>query len=219
MLATGETSVEGIRDNSELLRRVASGDRPALRLILTELRPQLRESLSSRIPAWLQRLVDADDIIQTAYVDVFRRIDSEFGPRDPRSFPRWVTAIALNRARDAIRQEKAAKRGGGRNGRAYSRKIEDSTISLLNQIAGSGESPSRSVSRREVVSAVQQAIETLPTRYQQVIWTVYIQGRSVKDAAVAMDRSERAVHGLCRRGLKLLEVQLRRRTGLLTSTG
>lgn len=211
--------MDGTRLSAELLQKAASGDRPALMLFLTELAPQLRAALSKRIPTWLQRLVDPDDIVQIAYVDVFRRIGTEFGPRSSKNLHRWVMAIALNRARDAIRQEKTAKRGGGRIGVAHERGIEESTICLLNQIAGPGQSPSRSAARKEVAGAVQAAIDKLPTRYRMVIRTVYIEGGSVKEAAAAMDRSERAIHGLCRRGLKLLEAQLREKTGLLSTAG
>lgn len=211
--------MDGLHEHADLATRVASGDRAALCLLLTEMRPQLRETVSRRIPTWLRRLVDSDDIIQIAYVDVFRRIGTEYGPRNSDSLPRWVTAIALNRARDAIRQERAVKRGGGQNRLADARTIEKSTIFLLDQIAGPDHSPSRSVARREVVRVVHEAINLLPARYQQAIWIVHIEGGSAKQAAAVMNRSERAIHGLCRRGLKLLEAQLRQRTGILTSTG
>lgn len=208
---------DGTDQYTEHANRIATGDQAALTLLLTEMRPQLRSTLAKRMPIWLQRLVDPDDIIQIAYVDVFRRIGTSAGPRTPDTFPRWITAVALNRLRDAIREETAAKRGG-HNGPAIQRAIEDSTIMLLDRIAGPGHTPSWSVARQEIVKAVHEAVQVLPTRYRQVIWIVYIQGGSAKQAAEAMRKSERAIHGLCRRGLKLLESELRQRTGLLSST-
>ncbi len=190
-----------------------------LRLLLTEMRPRLRRILARRIPSWLQRLVDPDDIIQIAYVEVFRKIETASGPRTAESLPRWVTAVALNRARDAIRQERAAKRGGGANGVGRARTIDDSTIFLLDQIAGPNHTASRSVARRETVRMMHEAIDLLPAQYRQAIWLVHIEGRSAKHAAAEMNRTERAIHGLCRRGIGLLESQLRQRPGLLTSIG
>ena len=58
------------------------------------------------------------------------------------------------------------------------------------------------------LTAQQQAMADLPERYRQAVWMVHIEGLAVRDVAAKLERSDRAVHGLCRRGLKLLQEQL-----------
>ncbi len=192
----------------DLVVRAAAGDSIALKGLLTTSRPRLCVYISHRIPTGLGRLIDAEDIVQEAHIVVFRRISS-FEARGRDSFFRWVAAIALSKLRAAIKRHRAAKRGGGRlaAGR-MTKSIEDSTIALLDMLSGPGETPSRSVARREAVDAVQKALDEIPERYRQAVWLVHIEGRCVRDAACQIGRTERAIHGLCRRGLKLLEERL-----------
>ena len=202
-----------------LARRAANGDMVALKLLLTESRRHLCERMSRRIPADLRPRFDVEDIVQEAHIEVFRNIDS-FEPRGPDSFARWVATIALNRLRSAIRRQRALKRGGEHTGGVPTGwSIEDSTIALLDTLAGPDHTPSRSVARLEAIEAVQAALAELPADCQRAVWLVHIEGRSVKAAATKMGRSERAIHGLCRRGLGLLRDRLRNATRFLSSTG
>jgi RNA polymerase sigma-70 factor (ECF subfamily) len=199
--------------------RAADGDAVALKLLLIESRRNLCERMSRRIPADLRPSLDIEDVVQEAHIDVFRRIDS-FEPRGSDSFERWVAAIALNRLRSAIRKQRTLKRGGGcPGGSPTGWNLEDSTIALLDALAGPDHTPSRSVARLEAVAAVQAALAELPARYQRAVWLVHIEGRPVKVAAAEMGRSERAIHGLCRRGLGLLRNRLQSATRFLSSSG
>lgn len=203
----------------DLLLRAIDGDTVALKLLLTESHGPLCERISRRVFGDLQRVVDVEDIVQEAHVEVFRRIRS-FEPRGPGSFSRWLTAIAINRLRNAIKRHRAAKRGGGRIARSPSdRRIEDSTIALLSALRSPEKTPSRCVARREAVDAVHSALDELPEHYRRAVWLVHIEGRSVRETASQMGRTERAIHGLCRRGLKLLETRLQSSSRFLSSTG
>ena len=206
-------------DSEGLVKRAVEGDSVALKLLLTNSRPRLRGYVSSRIPQDLSRVVDADDLVQDALMDVFRYIGT-FEERGPDSFFRWVATITLHKLRNAIRSCRAAKRGGGRVPVTLASKgLEDSTIALLDQLAGTGNTPSRSVARGEAVRAVHLALEGIPKSNRRAVWLVHIEGRSAKDAAADMGKTERAVHGLCRRGLVLLRGELQSASRFLSSTG
>lgn len=99
----------------QLLERAASGDRLALRLILAESRERLRDYLSRRVPADLAGLIDAEDIVQEAHIEVFRRIEG-FEPRGAESFFRWEATMAMNLLRNAVKWHRCAKRGGQPHG-------------------------------------------------------------------------------------------------------
>jgi len=203
----------------EYVQRAMQGDSVALKVLLTESHGRLSAQFATRVPATLRGTVGVEDLIQEAHVEVFRRIQA-FVPRGPRSFDRWVLAIALSRLRNAIRRQNAVRRGGGRiTTPATTRSIEDSTIVLLDAIAGPGHTPSRSVARAELVQAVQAALAELPEHNRRALWLVHIEGRPVREAAAEMGRTERAIHGLCRRGAALLRAQLKSASRFLASDG
>lgn len=60
----------------------------------------------------------------------------------------------------------------------------------------------------ELVHSVQTALSELPTRNQQAIWLIHFECETAQQAAVKMGCTERAIHGLCRRGLEILGARL-----------
>ena len=71
---------------------------------------------------------------------------------------------------------------------------------------------------REALAALEEALVGLPARYQQALRLVHLEGKAVAEAAERMNCTDRAVHGLCRRGLKLLGEQLES-ANMFLSTG
>jgi RNA polymerase sigma-70 factor (ECF subfamily) len=92
-------------------------------------------------------------------------------------------------------------------------------IGLLDLIASPLRSPSRILARREAVEAVRTALSSLPHHYRRALGLVYVQGHTAADAAAEMGNTERAVHGLCRRGLKMLQQQMGSASAFLSSSG
>lgn len=192
----------------QLIQRAGAGDRVALTLLLKCTRRRLGDHLARRIPRRLQAALDADDLIQQAQTEVFRRIGG-FEARGPESFYRWVAAIGLGKLRDAIKRERAGKRGGGRAVVAEAPGGDvRSMITLLDLIAAPSRTPSRSAARHEQVDALRVALGRLPEHYAQAVRLVYFDGQPVAEAARLMGKTPRAVHGLCRRALELLRSEL-----------
>lgn len=204
---------------ADLVRRAAAGDSVAAALLLKDSRDRLCRYLGRKVPGDLRGTMDAADIVQEAHVEVFRHLD-RFESRGPDSFYRWVATIALRKLRAAIKQRRTAKRGGGRTPAAPARRdIDSSMIALLDDLAAPGRTPSRVVARAEALEAVKAALETLPERNREAIWGVHIEERPVADVAERMGVTDRAVHGLCRRGLKLLRERLGTASKFLSSSG
>lgn len=195
-------------ENQALVERAKAGDSVALKVLLTETYGPLRGLVRQKIPPNFGSLIDPEDIIQDTHVEVFRRIEA-FVPTDGDSFFRWAATIAVNRVRSVLRHHRAVKRGGMDGGaRPNGWTVEDSSVALLNLVATTSKTPSRSAIRHEAVSVVQTALEELPPRQRDAIRSIYLDGSSVRATAERLDCTERAVHGLCRRGLKLLAVHL-----------
>jgi RNA polymerase sigma-70 factor (ECF subfamily) len=204
---------------AELVFRAVRGDHVAVTMLLTQSRQQLLRQVAGHIPADVRGLLDADDIVQQAHVDVFRKL-SQFEDRGAGSFARWTATIALHRLRDAIRRQRADKRGGASSPvQARTAQLEDSLITLLEWAEAPGNSPSRSVARREAVEAVQHALDELPPDYRRALWMVNIEGLSVVAAAQAMGRTERAIHNLCYKARKRLRELLGERERYLSHGG
>lgn len=180
----------------------------ALTLTLQQGRAALREQLALRIPRDLSGLLDADDLVQETHIEAFRHFD-EFHSRGGGHFRGWLRKIAIHKLRDAIKRHRADKRGGGRAQLVPARDATESTMMLLDALAQESRTPSRSVARLEALGLLERAIQSLPPRYQEAVRLVYIEQRSVVDAAQQTGTSERAIHGLCRRSIKLLRETLR----------
>ncbi len=200
----------------ELACQAARGDQVALTLLLKKTKRDQHGYITGKLPAGLSGVIGADDIVQDTHVEVYRRI-AGFQWQGTGSFGRWLRTIAIRRLRDAIRHHRRAKRGGGRQPAALNGAArEDSMIALIDMLAAPGKTPSRVVARDEAVSAVEKALESLNEDQRRAIMLVHLEGKPITEAAEAMARSERSVHGLLRRGLEKLREVLGRESKLLT---
>ncbi len=196
-----------------LVERAADGDQVALKVLLTRSRLGLHEYIAGRIPRNGHPLIDAEDIIQATHVSVFQNITA-LRSTHPASFNRWIKTIALSHLRNTIKLHRAVKRGEDRQVAGDARKTwEDSTLALFDALAAAGRTPSLSFARREAITAMETALSELPLHYQHAVRLTHLEGLSVKEAAQIMGRTERAIHGLCRRALMQLEEQLAVSTG------
>lgn len=196
-------------------RHAIAGNTQALKLLLTLARPQLRQYVERRIPIELRNAIESDDIVQEAYINVFRGLES-FRPDGPAALERWLMTVLVNRLRDAKRSARAMRRRARLAG-TVAPQIDDSAVLLIETLAGPTKTPSSHAARAEACLSLQRAIRALPSDYQQAVWMVYIEGRPIGDVAQALSRTPRAIHGLCRRGLARLHADLGSRSGFLGS--
>lgn len=200
---------------AELVRKAIDGDTVAVTVLLTHGRQGLRTFLANRVPRTIHAVVDVDDIIQEAHIEVYRHVGG-FEPRGPGSFHRWVAAIALRRLRNAVRTQGALKRGGPAPISAKANTREDSLRALLELLAGPGDTPSRTAARSEAVDALDVAIAGLPPHYREAVRLVYLEGHPVADAADMMGRTPRAIHNLCHKAKEKLRQTLGSSSRFLT---
>ena len=207
------------RRQADLVQRARGGDDLALTMLLTDSRRRICSYLAGKIPADLRSTIDPDDVVQDAHVEVYNNIH-RLDSNAPEAFDRWVKTISIRKLRDRLRRRRAAKRGGGKYEAKENRvQVEDSMIGLLDLVAVSTRTPSRSVARAEAIEAVQAALDELPEHYRQAIWMTHIAGVPVAETARRMGRTERAIHGLNRRGMKILGDLLGSSTKFLSSSG
>jgi RNA polymerase sigma-70 factor (ECF subfamily) len=200
----------------DLIDRAVHGDQAALERLMLAHYDELARRVEQRLPRSLQSVVGADDIVQSTYAQVFAKID-QYEHRDDGSFLAWLLAIAENRLRDAIRAQGRKKRGGDRVRVSTTPDDQQSgAANLFDALAGPGNTPSRSLARREGIRAVQVAVAGLPDEHRRAVELRYFEGYSLEETARLMDRSTGAVRGLLDRAKKKMRETLERASRFLS---
>jgi RNA polymerase sigma-70 factor (ECF subfamily) len=193
-----------------LVLAAANGDPAALQELLLLYTPELVSHIASKLPASVQSVIDAEDVLQQTFIQAFRDI-SRFEPRSDRSFLSWLKAIAEHRAQDAVKSLHRHKRGGEFvQIRLRSRDSSRSMVDLVELLSAESHTPSESVAGHEAVEAVQRAIDALPQDYQQAVRLYLLQGKSLSETAALMNRTPRAVKSMVDRAKKKMRAFLGR---------
>lgn len=192
-------------EHTDRLQRAVEGDLDVLEALLAEYAPALRAHLASKIDSWWQSLIDEDDVLQVTFLEAFLRIGS-FRDRGAGSFRAWLTTLATNNLRDAIRGLSAQKRTP-----PAQRLVADPSASaalLLEQIAVTTTTASREFAVGELQTLVQSEVDRLPPDYARVIRLYHLEGRAIDDVARELGRSQGSVYMLRARALDLLRDRL-----------
>ena len=184
----------------ELIVQAVGGDKVALGELLLAYTPRLARRLAPKLPPWAQGSLTVDDVLQETFARAFRSIGQLKQP-SPRSFLAWLKRIAENELHNAITTLKRKKRGGQHhrvNGPVKGQ--SSSMVELVEIISDHGPTASQVIARREAVHALQIGIAGLPEDQQRAIRLYLIEGKSLAETALAMDRSPGAVNALVHRG-------------------
>lgn len=177
-----------------LFQQAVEGDAAALRVLLENFGGEVRKRIKGRIEKRWQASLDEDDVMQVTYLEAFLHID-QLTARDPISFLAWLTRIAENALRDAVRGLSRHKRPDPAR-RIMAIDGVDSYIGLLECLGVTTTTPSREVARRDTEAILETAIGRLPDAYKTAIRLYDLEGRPVTEVAAEMSRSVGAVHML-----------------------
>lgn len=198
---------------AELIAQAQAGHRLAFERLLVRNQLALTKHIRQRVPTRMQSVIDAEDVLQETFSGGWAAI-SEFRPSGNGGFYAWLVRIAENRLLDAIRAQRARKRGGGRP--ALDGSFDPELTGLLSLLSAHERTPSRSVARREALEALQVALPRLKDDFRRVLQLRYLEGRTVADTAVQMNRTEWAVQKLTARALARLRAALGDASGILS---
>lgn len=185
----GETSHLHTSDTLHLLQKAKEGNRSAFNALFRRHRPRLTALVATRMSPGLRAYTEAQDIVQEAYVEAARKF-ADFTPEVPQAFYRWLTRIAGFKLKEAERNRRAKKRG------------------QPGRLAGEPPAQQTSVAGRagegERTRQIARALDQLPEAQGQAVRLRYLQGLSLAETALRLDRSESAVKALVSRGLASL---------------
>ncbi|MFA6044286.1 MAG: RNA polymerase sigma factor [Phycisphaerales bacterium] len=184
-------------EDAALMQRAIGGDRAAVAELLKLYGPIVRARLAGKLsPVW-QSVLEPDDIMQVTYMEAFMRIE-RFQPRHEGSFLAWLTLIAENNLRDAVKELERQKRPNPRN-RVQAGPGDDSYVALVELLGATVTTPSLVAARCEVKTALDQALEKLPPDYAKAVRMYHLEGRDCKEVAEVLGRSQGAVYMLLAR--------------------
>lgn len=164
--------------DEQLLARLRDGDRevfgPLVRRYERELYGYLRRYLGNEDLA--------DDVFQTTFLAVFRKI-KQYEPGRP-ARP-WLYAIATNQAIDALRKQ---NRRADRRADVLTAPDDDGEPRPLFELIPSADlGPPEHADRVEQRELVRAAVERLPDLLREVLLLAYFQGLKYKDIADVLD--------------------------------
>ena len=171
----------------ERSEEAARADVRALRVLLERHGRGVRDTIAGKIGRQWRSLLDADDVMQATYLEAFLHLD-QFTNGDESAFVRWLSRIAENNLRDAIRALQRQKRPDPRK-RVHPISGEDSFAGLLGLFEATSATPSRHAARKETAEIIAEAIASLPPDYATAVRLYDLEGHSAREAAAGMNRS------------------------------
>lgn len=176
-------------------------DLPWLRHFVSESRTALCRRIAPRIPSDVRGLIDADDVLQEAYIDLFRHARSITTATDAHALRRWLARIALHRLQDAVRVQRAVKRGGLRGWKLeYARASAEDIPADAHAPAAAADS--------DLQQSMDRVLAKLPDSQRTALKLLYAEGQSLAEAASRMGRTPGAVRTLCYKARKALRLGL-----------
>jgi RNA polymerase sigma-70 factor (subfamily 1) len=187
--------------DDEQVRAAVAGDGEALTALLHQHGPLVRRRLHIS-PVWRAAL-DAADVMQVTYLEAFLRI-KRLQARTTGGFVAWLTQLAQNNLRDAIKELERQKRPDPRQ-QVRQRVPNDSWSTLLHGLSDPTiKTPSRGAAGKESQRILTAALAQLPPPYANVVRLHDLEGRPVAEVAALLGRSHGAVYMLRARALDRL---------------
>src|SRR5262245_53320545 len=186
----------------ELINRIIRGDRQALAELFSIYRPRLWRMVNFRLHPRLHGRIDADDVLQDAWLMAVDRIEYFLRDASHSSFI-WFrmivqqTMVALHR-----RHLGAEKRNAARDVPVYGGWDGDSTSSSLAfHLSGSLTSPSSAVNRAELARQLDTILQGMNEIDREVLALRHFEELTNSETARVLNMSEQATSGRYLRAL------------------
>lgn len=151
----------------------------------------------------LRGKVDPSDVVQETLGNAYAKQDQFRGQTENERIA-WLRQILANQLALQVRKYLAAeKRDVGRE-QSLEVALEQSSARLEALLAADQSSPSERAQRQEDLLRLSAALSQLPADQRTAVERHHLQGWPIADIAGELQRSESAVGGLLRRGLKKL---------------
>ena len=191
--------------NADLLRRVKEGDHQALADLFSLHRDRLWRIINFRLDSRLLGRVDADDILQEAYLAAAQRIQ-HYLDDSTQTFFIWLRLIANQTLIDVHRRHLGAQmRDASRDMSIHAHYAQATSMSIASQLLGNFTSPSQVAMRDEVAVQLDQAIESMEPIDREVLALRHFEELTNSEVAEVLGIQQKAASIRYVRALKRLK--------------
>lgn len=176
-------------------------------LSMEHLRPYLRTLARMQVETHLQAKIDASDIVQQTMMEAHRGAE-HFQGNSEQELRAWLRRIMARNLADEVRKFRREKRNAGLE-QSLEAKLTESSDGLERCLTGNITRPDNRAMRNEQLAHLASAIESLPDDQRMAVSLHHLQGQTAAEIGRAMNKTEIAVAGLLRRGLKRLREVLK----------
>jgi RNA polymerase sigma-70 factor, ECF subfamily len=197
-----------IFDSAKLLSNAISGDKEALGPLLDHFRPYLIVIAHRQLDERLRGRLDPMDVVQTTFLEAHRDFPS-FRGTDINTLLAWLRNILHNNIETTHQRHLTAlKRSAKRETNARIPSASPDGDPIVNWIPSESSSPSQRAMKDEAAASLAICLTQLPNTQSEAIRLRYLEGLSLRDIAIKLEKTEMAVAGLLKRGLKSLRSDL-----------
>src|SRR5262249_3309217 len=179
------------------------GDSQALGSLLEGHRAYLKMIACVQVGRRLRSKVDADDLIQEAFLRAHQAI-GRFRGTGEGEFLSWLRGILAHVLADQIRRYHGTERRDPNLERALELDLERSSAGVILMLAAPASSPSQRVIRHERAARLAEILERLPPASREVLLLRHFQDLSFPEIARRMGRTLDGVKNLWIRALARL---------------
>ncbi len=179
--------------SEELIARLKAGDEEALARTFSEHRERLRRMVEFRMDPRLSSRLDADDVLQEAYLNAAQRI-SHFAAKEGMSPFAWLRMIVIQTMIDAHRKYLGAQMRDPRREVAIrgSASFEGTSTSIVARLIGDLPSPSQVAMRSELARQLEEAIERMDAIDREVLALRHFEDLSNSEVAEVLGIEQKA---------------------------
>jgi len=153
-------------EEPELLARISQGDRQALAELFTSHRERLRRMVMFRLDRRLQGRLDADDVVQEAYLDAAQRLQ-HYDPTG--SFFVWLRMVTTQTLATVHRRHLGAQiRDATREVSLHGTPMATS-VAIADRFLGQLTSPSQAALKKELAAQLEAALAEMNPIDQDVL--------------------------------------------------
>ncbi len=212
------SNTDGLDD--QLISRLERGDELALADLFSRHRDRLWRMVNFRLDRRLAGRVDADDVLQEAYLDAAQRIHHYLEDSSKSLFV-WLRLVVSQTMIDIHRrhlgaQMRNAEREVSMNRPAYT---QATSVCLAAQLLGAMTSPSQAAVKAEMTKQVEEALEGMDPIDQEVLALRHFEELTNSEVAESLGIQQKAASIRYVRAVSRLKDVLKRVPGFFDSQG